>query len=203
MTRYGLVVRRRSFPRQVHSEAAQRSRASFGLATQQWRALTDTERAAWGRRTIQASSRSGLEQSRPLSGHALYVKINCARASIGLDQFDDPPKVPEFSLNPVGELTITNTRGVIALKLDVPSAPAKHTVLYGAAPCSAGKYFIRQYNILGLLPEPVRGVSDITALYVARYGVPPAGTRVCVRTQQHINGWDDLPKQTSAVVPKA
>src|ERR1035437_6802443 len=81
MTRYGLVVRRRSFPRQVNSEAAQRSRASFGLATQQWRALTDAERAAWGRRTAQASNRAGLEQSRPLSGHTLYVKINYARAA--------------------------------------------------------------------------------------------------------------------------
>jgi hypothetical protein len=71
------------------------------------------------------------------------------------------------------------------------------------APCSAGKYFVRQYNILGLLPDPVRGVSDITELYVARYGVPPGGMRVCVRTQQHIKGWEDLPKQTSAIVPEA
>jgi hypothetical protein len=29
------------------------------------------------------------------------------------------------------------------------------------------------------------------------------GTKVFIPTQQHINGWDDLPKQTSAVVPKA
>jgi hypothetical protein len=29
------------------------------------------------------------------------------------------------------------------------------------------------------------------------------GTKVFIRTQHHINGWDDLPKQTSAVVPKA
>ena len=46
-------------------------------------------------------------------------------------------------------------------------------------------------------------MSDITDLYVARFGVPPAGTKVFIRTQQHINGWDDLPKQTSAVVPIA
>jgi hypothetical protein len=32
--------------------------------------------------------------------------------------------------------------------------------------------------------------------------VPPAGTRVCIRTVQQINGWEDLPKQTSAVVPR-
>ena len=102
----------------------------------------------------------------------------------------------------MGELTISNTRGTITLKLSVPSTPAEHTIVYGAAPCSAGKYFVRHFNILGFLPEPVGGVSEITDIYVARYGVPKAGTRVCIRTQQHINGWDDLPKQTSAIVPK-
>ena len=104
-------------------------------------------------------------------------------------------------MNPVGDLAITNTDGAIALTLSVPSTPGEHTVVFGAAPCSAGKYFVRHFNILGFLPGPVGGVSDITEIYVARYGVPRAGTRVCIRTQQHVNGWDDLPKQTSAIVP--
>jgi hypothetical protein len=41
------------------------------------------------------------------------------------------------------------------------------------------------------------------ALYVVRYGVPPAGKAVWVRTRQHINGWNDLPKTTSLIVPSA
>jgi hypothetical protein len=104
----------------------------------------------------------------------------------------------------VGELSITNKRGTIALKLSVPSAPAKHTLLVlGAAPGSAGRSSARHFVFLGFLADAAQGVSDITDLYVARFGVPPVGAKVFIRTQQHIDGWDDLPKQTSAIVPKA
>ena len=44
-------------------------------------------------------------------------------------------------------------------------------------------------------------MSDITDLYVGKFGVPRAGSRVFIRTLQQINGWEDLPKQTSAIVP--
>ena len=45
------------------------------------------------------------------------------------------------------------------------------------------------------------GWSDITELYVGRYGVPPVGTVVFIRTCQHIDGSTDVPKVTSALVP--
>ena len=82
-------------------------------------------------------------------------------------------------------------------------APAQYTVVCGAAPCSPGKSSTRHFNILGFLPSPDNGASDITDLYVARYGPIPADSRIFIRTYQHIDGWEDLPKQTSAIVPKA
>ena len=201
-TRYGQIQRQYVKPRDPKTAAQMTVRSNLARVSARWRVLTEEQRGAWMLAAQDAHSRPRLGKSARLTGCQLFIKINCARAAIGLDQFNDPPEVPEFGLNPVGELTISNTRGTIAPKLGVPSTPAEHTVVYGAAPCSAGKYFVRHFNILGLLPEPVRGVSDITDLYVARYGVPPAGMRVCIRTQQHINGWDDLPKQTSAIVPE-
>ena len=57
--------------------------------------------------------------------------------------------------------------------------------------------------MLGALPDPDAGVSDITDLYVAKYGVPPAGTRIFIRTRQVADGWEDLQKDTTAVVPTA
>jgi hypothetical protein len=45
--------------------------------------------------------------------------------------------------------------------------------------------------------------SDITELYVARYGVPKAGTAIWIRTCQHIDGWTDVPKVARARVPAA
>jgi hypothetical protein len=46
----------------------------------------------------------------------------------------------------------------------------------------------------GLLPPPKDGSSDITELYVARYGVPKANQAIWIRTCQHIDGWIDAPK---------
>jgi hypothetical protein len=56
------------------------------------------------------------------------------------------------------------------------------------------------YRFLGLLPTPVGGWCDITALYVARYGVPTLGKAVFIRTRQQIDGWNDVGKITSAMV---
>jgi len=202
-TRYGQIQRQYVKPRDPKTPAQMSIRSNLARVSARWRVLTEEQRGAWMLAAQDAHSRPRLGKSARLTGCQLFIKINCARAAIGLDQFDDPPKVPVFGLNPVGELTITRTRGTVAFKLAVSGAPAEHTVVYGAAPCSAGKYFVRHFNILGLLPEPVHGMSDITDLYVARYGVPRVGTRVCIRTQQQINGWDHLPKQTSAIVPNA
>jgi hypothetical protein len=57
------------------------------------------------------------------------------------------------------------------------------------------------FTILGMLPAPDRGVSDITDLYVGKYGVPRAGLRVFIQTFQVIDGWDQHPAtaQTEAV----
>jgi hypothetical protein len=75
--------------------------------------------------------------------------------------------------------------------------------VYGAAPCSAGITYVRDFVMLCRLPDPVGGISEITDFYVAKYGVPPAGMQVCIRTQQQVNGREDIPKQTSAIVPRA
>jgi hypothetical protein len=51
-----------------------------------------------------------------------------------------------------------------------------------------------------VLPDEDSEVADITDLYVAKHGVPPAGKRIFIQTLQQINGWRDRPKTTSARV---
>jgi hypothetical protein len=59
------------------------------------------------------------------------------------------------------------------------------------------------YPFLGILPEGAGETADINALYAARFGVPPAGKRVFIRTVQQINGWQERPQTFSARVPPA
>jgi hypothetical protein len=76
-------------------------------------------------------------------------------------------------------------------------------MVFATAPCSAGVSRPRRFTLLGTLPDAASGVSDITNMFVAKYGVPPVTTRVFVRTRQVADGWQDLPKETTAVVSAA
>jgi hypothetical protein len=100
----------------------------------------------------------------------------------------------------VEELVATYTGGKFSLKLRVPSLPAQYTLVQGAKPVSAGVDCVQHFPFLGLLPPPKDGWSDITELYVARYGEPKVGTAIWIRTCQHIDGWIDVPKVTRACV---
>jgi hypothetical protein len=137
-----------------------------------------------------------------LDAYRLFCKINFALVTAGLPIVMVPPKPEKFRPNPVEELDIRNRRGVTTLWLRVPEAPATYTFVLGSPPCSAGRSVRSNYSTIGLLPAPVRGWCDITELYVKRFGVPPAGTRVFIRTRQLINGWEDDFKNTDAVVPR-
>jgi len=56
--------------------------------------------------------------------------------------------------------------------------------------------------LLGLLPAPVDGWSDITDLTLPGTGAPMVvHPPVFIRTCQHTDGWTDLPKVSSAFVP--
>jgi hypothetical protein len=136
-----------------------------------------------------------------LNPYSYFCRINFCRSDLGLSLFDLPPAVPTFGPNYVEELATANNSGLITLKLRVPSLPAQYTVVQGASPRSPGVSCVQHFPNLGFLPAPVDGWSDITPLYVAWYGVPPVGKAVWIRTRQHIDGWNDLPKTTSAIVP--
>ena len=203
LTRYGQVEREFVMPKDPHTPDQLRIRSNMGRIASRWRYLTPQQRIAWTLAGQDDRSRPCLGKSARLTGCQLFIKINCARAAIGLDQLSDPPAVPVFDENPVGELSITNTQGSVSLKLSVPATPKADIYVYGAAPCSAGITFVRDFVMLGRLPDPVGQVSEITDMYVAKYGVPPAGMQVCIRTRQQVNGWEDIAKQTSAIVPLA
>jgi hypothetical protein len=201
MTRYGQVEREYVPPANPRAPDQQVIRANWGRVSARWRALTPEQRDAWHLAARDTRTAARLGRSVPLNGYNYYIRVNNARAAIGLPLLDSPPDLPQFPLNPVGKLLITDQAGVITLRLQVLSPPIEHVCLYGAAPCSAGISCVQHLPFLGFLPAPVDGWSDITSLYVARYGVPPVGKAVFIRTRQQINGWNDLFKQTSALVP--
>jgi hypothetical protein len=199
--RYGQVSRILAVPANPETPYQLTIRRNLRKVSAAWRALTEAQRAAWVAAAVNAQSHSRLGQSGPLTGAQLFNKINCTLLLFGQPQVDTPPAPPVFPDLAPQNLVITNAGGVVTLKLTCPTDPGTNTIVRASAPVSAGRGTWRNYRILGICPAPVAGASDITGLYTARFGVPPAGMKVFVSVNQFVDGWEDLSAKFSAIVP--
>jgi hypothetical protein len=200
--RYGQVRRALVIPTNPRTSAQMGVRDIFSRVAKGWRALTQAQREAWIAAAAQQQSKARLGQSGPLTGSQLYVKVNATLAQFGQPTVDTPPSIPAFPDLAPKDLVITNTGGVIALKLTCPTDPGEATIIRASAPQSAGREVCRDVRILGTCPAPVGGSADITGLYTARFGVPAAGTKVFVVANQFVDGYEDLGTEFTAVVPE-
>lgn len=201
-TRYGQIRRRRGVIRKSPSPTQLHTRATFGRIRALWRTLTEDQRAAWKSDICATSSRPRLGKSGRLPGYLVFMKVNATLALQGQPPVLTPTERPTFDANPVSDLLITNTGGAVDLQLGVPSVPTADILVLGAAPCSAGVSFAKHFVILGRLSAAEAGYSNITKLYVDRYGALTPGKRIFIRTRQVRDGWTELPIQTTALVPK-
>ena len=200
---FGQISRTLAIPANPRTPAQMSVRANLSRVAARWRALTEPQRVEWMEAATAVKSTSRLGQSGALSGFQLFAKINCTLAQFGQDQVDTPPLRPQFADLAPQNLVITNTVGVIALKLTCLGDPGEDTIVRGSKPVSAGIGVCKDFRILGPCPTAVAGSADITDLYTARYGAPKAGTKVYVQVNQVVDGWESLPRTYSAVVPAA
>jgi len=199
--RYGQVSRVLTSPSNPETPAQMTIRRILRKVSARWRALQQSQRAAWIAAAQNFKSRSRVGESGPLTGAQLFNKINCTLLLFGQEQVDAPPQAPQFADLAPQNLLITNSSGTIALKLTCPTSPGTNTVVRASAPVSAGREQCGGYRILGMCPTPAQGSADITSLYTARYGVPAAGTKVFVSVSLMVDGWEDIPAKFSAIVP--
>lgn len=200
-SRFGQFRRALVVPKDPRTNDQVRVRSALGHFSALWNKLTEEQRRLWNDRASEVRSHPRLGKNGHLSGQQLFVKINCTLASVGKPMVTTPTGRPCFPVNPVGALSITDTNGAVALWLSVSEDPAANIIVLGAAPCSPGVSFVRDFTILGLLHAASEGASEITDMYVKKYGIPPEGSRVFIRTIQEIDGWQDNFRQTTAVVP--
>ena len=203
--RFGEISRALAIPGNPQTLSQRTVRAHLTICAQNWAKLTEVQRAAWtaAAKTQNAKSRCGTTGA--LTGSNLFTKVNAVNLEVGNSVVNDPPIKPAFELSPVTGLTITNTGGTIALKLNVPTAFAQGVSGYveGAGPVSQGRSVCRDFRVLGAVPAAVSQVSNITSLYTGRYGVPPVGSKVFVAVWQTSVGYKDQPMVFSAIVPAA
>ena len=198
-SRFDQYEREHVRPSKPSTAAQRRAQSDFGAASLGWNYLTDEQRDAWRAygKKVRSHPRGG--QSGPLTGQNLFTAINRNQSLLGLPPFVYPPERPVFAPNPVVALSITQSRGRVALKLTVSRAPAGHILLYASHPYNAGRQYCDKFIYLGPLPDPAGGQSDITAQYVKKFGNLPPGSRVFILMRQQVNGWRDHPHRIEAV----
>ena len=184
-SRFGNCQRQYLIPANPKSPAQQHTRAFFTRFARAWsQVLTQAQRDAWNVAgpKVQSATRLG---SGPLTGQQLFQGLNSARACIGhrgILLLPTPQVV--FGVSGVGGLTITNGQSGVRLLLKVTGSVTEEVMVFGQAPCSAGRSKRRNVAYLGLRPVPQDGMSDITDIYVARYGEPRPGEKVFIVTRQ-------------------
>ena len=179
------------------------ARAVAGRQPAVWGDLTEEQRIAWRRLADSLPRRVRKGRSYRLRGHQLFRAINMVLALLGREPRTDPPPLPKFGKNPGVVLQITGTGKGMALKLKVSGTPTEEIMVFASPPWKAGRSYCGDFRFIGLLPIPVEHVSDITRLYIEKYGVPPPNTRVFIRTWQVVEGWENRGQMqlTNALVP--
>ena len=199
--RYGLVSRRRVIPTNPRTERQSEVRRHLAEQARRFGDLTDAQREAWNAAAATYRSHPRQGQSGPLTGLHLFIRVNCKLALFGLEPLNTPPPPPEFPELAPQDLVITNTAGVIAVKLVCPADPGDNTVLRASPPQSAGVGTCREFRIIGTCPAPVAGLADITEHYANCFGEPPVGRRIFLRASTMVSGFENLPREFRALVP--
>jgi hypothetical protein len=199
----GLLRRTLAIPANPRSDRQLVVRDLLAQQARRFDGLTDAQQNAWNVAAAGFQSTPTLGQSGPLTGLQLFIRINCKLGLLGQEPVDAPPVSPQFPNLAPQNLFITNTAGVIAVKLTCPTAPGENTVLRASPPQNSAIRACRNFRILGTCPAPVQGSADITALYTAQFGAVPVGKRLFVQASTMVGGFESLPRQFQARVPTA
>ena len=198
--RHGQISYRAFVPFNPRTPAQVKGRVIWRAVSARWRKLTQPQRDSWIAVASTKRSRRRLTDG-ILTGQQLFVKINYPQAYLGRPEFDLPPRCPRFLQLAVAGFSVTNVAGVLKISLACPSDPGDHTLLRASAPLSAGRKTCTGFRIIGVCPPAAQGSVDITALYTARFGVPRVGSKIFLRVNQIIDGWESQPVQFTVVVP--
>ena len=201
-SQYGLAMREYCVPKDSHLPAQQRMRQVFGRNSQAWGpGLSQAQRDRWNLAASEVMSHPRCGANGPLIGEQFYTGINSVLGCVGLAPLWEPPARVLFPLTPVRGLVATNDEHGVRLFLELASAPTEDIMVFGQAPCSAGRAKRRNVSYLGLLQPGQDGKSEITDMYKAKFGEPRPGTKVFIVTCQQKNGWKGLDHESSEIVP--
>lgn len=180
--RAGAYLRTKVTPVNPQTTSQSEVRARLTLLAQNWRGLTDAQRAAWNGAVSDFQSTDVFGDIRKPSGNTLYQKLNNNLLTVGASPIDEPPLPSEVGTITVSSITADNTLGTISVALS-NAVPADTSVkLFATAPQSPGVNFVKsEYRLIDVLAPAATSPADITAAYEAKFGAFATGSKVFVK----------------------
>ena len=200
-SRNGLIRRQWVVPANPQTADQLLVRSRLGLQAAAYDGLTEAQQDAWIAAGALEQTKPSLGQSGPMTGLQLFIRQNANLTLVGEPAVTTPNPKPTFDANVAASLELLNPAGVPSIKLVCSGSSDAFNLVWAAAPQNSGTRRPMNLNYLGELPEVVAGKSDITTLYTAKFGAPVAGQRIFVSSRQMKDGWQDVPKAFSGVVP--
>jgi hypothetical protein len=193
-TRQGLVERQRVIPLDPKTPEQQRQRGLVAGVANQWRELTDAQRAGWHALAGQLPGQLG--------GFHACLQVNVTRLACGQPVLEAAPPPPRFGILVATGLVADDSPRLTLTGVTATVAPDAF-IIEATRPLSAGvgyvEKFFRRVTVLPAHAGPPADL-DLTAAYVARFFEPAAGKRIWVRLYALKDGFKAAPVQVSAMV---
>jgi len=201
--RYGQVSRTLAIPANPRTTAQLAVRQSLSTQAKIWRTLTQAQIAAWN--TAAAAQQTTPEdgQSGKMTGLQLFIQVNTVATLTGQATVSNPPVEVAPAGLPAITLNITNTAGVVSIKLATSGTMPAIALVKACPPQSAGISTCSKWRILGKCPAVTSGAADITALFTAKFGAPAAGTKLFIQVEEVAGYAEQIPSQYEGLVPAA
>lgn len=179
----GPYIRNRTIPTKATSEYAIAQKAELTYIAQKWQAETAATQAAWREWAKTNPISNALGQSRTVSGHVAYIKINATLLACNLLPVILPPVLTAPA--PLTSLTVSADIGPGTFDIAWTATPLAATdllMIWAALVDSPGiNYVDNLYKLIAKSALAAASPMDILAQVTARFGTPSVGQVLHVR----------------------
>ena len=202
--RYGSYVRTKVTPVNPQTTAQQNVRSTLSSLSQQWRALSQSQRQSWIDAAPNFPFSDIFGNSKILSGSTLFQKLNnnlLQAGESGLLVAPSPADIITVSLE-----SLTAAAGAPALSLAFTPTPVPagfDLVIEATGNVPPGISFVKnKFRRLGIIEPAATSPDNLLSLWTAVHGTLVAGQQIFVRVKvlNIATGQTGIPVQISAIV---
>lgn len=166
-------------PQTVYQLAQRALLAGFSQA---WRTLTQSQRDGWDAAVGDYARTDIFGDLRNPTGKNLFTRLNTQLSVAGESGITDAP-LPEGTLQPILDLPVVDIGTPDEIEVATTTTTTGNKLVFEATPgVSPGKKFLKNdYRVITAIAGAAPTTVNLKSAYNARFGVPPAGTRVGFR----------------------